>query len=149
MDKLKRSCGTCTKCCEGWLTGEAHGKKFAPGTPCHFKSATGCAIYDERPENPCKTFACQWLIDEQIPEWMKPDIVDLIILKRKYDEHDVVELIEAGSKLDSRILSWFFMHWVEGRIDNLKYSINGGANLIHRNTETKKEPEETSEKPNE
>ena len=56
----ERACDGCTRCCEGWLTGIAYGYEFYPGKKCHFLSSKNCTIYPIRPDNPCKTFQCQW-----------------------------------------------------------------------------------------
>lgn len=77
-----RECNGCTACCEGWLSGEAHGHYFQPGRPCHFKCEGGCSIYEKRPENPCKTFICEWLVNPELPEWMKPSVSKVITMKK-------------------------------------------------------------------
>ena len=51
-----RSCGDCTACCEGWLS--AKDLKMWAGKACEHKTAAGCGIYADRPENPCKAFQC-------------------------------------------------------------------------------------------
>ena len=64
---MKRECGTCTKCCEGWLTGEALGHNFYPGKPCHFLAVNkGCTVYAKRPKDPCSSYKCAWLANEDI-----------------------------------------------------------------------------------
>ena len=30
-----RTCGDCTKCCEGYMSGVVFGKPFYAGNPCH------------------------------------------------------------------------------------------------------------------
>ena len=51
-----------------------------PGKPCRHKRADGCAIYDTRPEKPCRTFSCAWLLDElSYPEAMRPDKSKVIL----------------------------------------------------------------------
>ena len=42
---FQRNCNNCTKCCEGWLSGEVNGYSFYPGRPCHFMKCDGCSIY--------------------------------------------------------------------------------------------------------
>jgi len=42
----ERTCGGCTACCDGWLTGNILGHELAPGKPCHFRGDGGCTIYD-------------------------------------------------------------------------------------------------------
>ena len=63
----KRSCGSCTKCCEGWLSGEALGHKFYPGKPCHFIAiGKGCSVYAKRPQEPCVSYKCGWISNEAV-----------------------------------------------------------------------------------
>ena len=75
-----RSCDGCTKCCEGYLTGEIQGKQMGLGQPCFLvQIGKGCNDYENRPEFPCKAFQCEWLINESIPENLKPSFSNLII----------------------------------------------------------------------
>ena len=127
---MGRSCDGCTKCCEGWLWSEAYGHKFWPGRPCHFMCEKGCSIYENRPIDPCKNFKCEWLENNNIPEWMKPSVSNVIIYKRNEDGKDLLEFTEAGSRLDPRILSWIFMNFVDEKIGNVKYQLDGGWNYI-------------------
>ena len=103
MDKPTRSCGTCTKCCEGWLEGDAHGHVFKPGTPCYFLIQNkGCTIYSDRPEHPCKSFKCVWLADESIPDWIKPEISGTVPMIYKNN----LTLIDAGNSIKPEVLEW-------------------------------------------
>ena len=122
-----RECGTCTKCCEGWLKGEIYGNKMMPGLPCHFKKETSCAIYENRPQHPCKDFVCEWLVDLSIPEWMKPNISNVIIKKDLINNINYLNVVEAGSKLQSEVLNWAFASLVMGKYKNIKFTINGGT----------------------
>jgi hypothetical protein len=110
----KRECGSCTKCCEGWLFGQVKGQHFQAGRPCHFKGENGCTIYEDRPENPCKLYTCEWLVNKNIPEWMKPSSCNVIITKKQWKPgHYYWYVNEAGSKMDSVVLNWLFiMHSV-------------------------------------
>lgn len=129
MEQKKRECGSCTKCCEGWLSGEAYGHKFYAGRPCHFKMKNGCAIYENRPDNPCKSFQCEWLRNETIPAWMKPDEINAIIVTRNHDDLDYIELVEAGETLRSDVLSWMMQSALRHKY-NFSYDIKGGKNYI-------------------
>ena len=110
MDTPKRQCGSCTACCEGWLSGQAYGYAFYPGRPCHFKGAGCCSIYPDRPENPCKGFECVWLSKTlvELPEWMRPDLCGSIVLVNEWrDKEYALRVFETGKKIDSTVLSWF------------------------------------------
>lgn len=130
MPNLKRSCGSCTKCCEGWLTGEALGYSFFPGNPCHFVAVgKGCTVYSKRPKEPCKSYKCSWLINGDLPEWMKPDEVNAIVDFRETDGILYMQVIEAGSVLESRVLSWLIQYALRSKY-NFLWSINGEKNWI-------------------
>jgi hypothetical protein len=125
---MNRTCGTCAKCCEGWLSGEAYGHKFFRGRPCFFLNKT-CSIYDTRPESPCRTYKCAWLDELQFPEWMKPDLVNVIINRAIYKDIKYYVLVESGSLLDVKVLSWM-IQWALNNNQNLMYYIDGGVNRI-------------------
>ena len=123
-----RSCGTCTKCCEGWLHGEVNGQQFYPGVPCVYL-AGNCTIYKNRPENPCKAFVCEWLADTSIPEWMKPDRSQVILIRHE----DSVEMIECGQLLHAQPLEWFMTAYITGKYDNITYRIHNHPRTIRSN----------------
>lgn len=128
-EKIKRSCGDCTECCQGWLHGEAKGHFFYKGKPCHFIDRNGCSIYEDRPENPCKSFFCNWLVDEKIPMWLKPNLSKVIITNRKNEMFTYWKVTEAGSVISSRVLNWLIQHAMANNI-NLEYFVEGGVNRI-------------------
>ena len=122
----ERFCNGCAKCCEGWLQGEAYGHAFYKGRPCFFLNKT-CSIYDTRPENPCRTFKCSWLAEDIFPHWMKPDLVNIIIVKREVENIIFYEVVEAGSTMDSKTLNWL-VQWAINTGNNIVYQIEGGPN---------------------
>ena len=102
-----RSCDGCTKCCEGNLSSEINGRKVDKNNPCYLVDiGRGCNDYENRPDLPCKVFQCEWLVNELIPEDLKPSKSNTIILKRYTDKNTYLELIEAGEKLNSEVLTW-------------------------------------------
>lgn len=122
----KRECGSCTKCCEGHLTGAALGHAFYKGKPCHFIAiGKGCTVYAKRPKDPCMSYKCAWLTNEDIPEWMKPDQVNAIIDEREINGIHWIDVKEAGSVLQSKILTWFIQYALENN-KNLHWTIEGG-----------------------
>lgn len=124
----KRSCGDCTKCCEGWLSGEALGHKFYLGRPCHFLAiGKGCTIYAKRPKEPCQTYKCGWLQSEDIPEWMKPSEINAIIDFCNINEIPYLRVKEAGEVLSSKVLTWIIQYALRNKL-NLYWEVNGGAN---------------------
>jgi len=126
-----RECDGCTKCCEGWLHGEAYGHAFFRGRPCFFLSKK-CTIYEDRPERPCRSFVCGWKSEDIFPQWMKPDLANVIINKVSHNNVSYYVLVEAGSKLDSSVLSWM-IQWALNTNNNLLYYIDGGINRIGSN----------------
>lgn len=127
---VKRECGSCTKCCEGWITGEALGYKFDLGKPCHFIAiGKGCTVYANRPKDPCINYKCGWLSNPDIPEWMKPDSANCIVSYKNDNGIIFMELTEAGQTLRSDVLSWTIQYALSNNI-NFVWTINGGANWI-------------------
>ena len=116
--EIKRNCDGCTACCEGWLSGKAYDKEFFSGTPCYYKCESGCSIYENRPENPCKSYLCGWMKNLDFPELFKPSVSKVIITGR-YDEKlnkEFIEVLEMGEKIDSSILSWLFQYFLKTKI---------------------------------
>ncbi len=127
---VKRTCGTCTKCCDGILEGKALGHTFYKGKPCHFVAiGKGCTVYAKRPKDPCITYKCSWLVNEDIPEWMKPNDIDAIIDIRQLDQYQYISLKEAGSPMQARVLSWFFQYVLTKGL-NAVWEVNGGLNWV-------------------
>ena len=127
---ISRSCNGCTACCEGWLHGEAHSHKFWPGRKCHYVSETGCTIYEQRPHDPCQIFKCEWLIDGNFPEWLKPSLSKVIFVRRNFQGFNYIHAVEAGGKMESEVLSWLIMAYLDGKLTNVVYNLNGGTNII-------------------
>jgi hypothetical protein len=124
-----RDCGSCRKCCEGWLSGEAYGHKFYKGIPC-FYLGDKCSIYHKRPKEPCKNYICAWKKYEEVfPEWMKPDLINAIISEKIKGDMWYFEVMEAGKILDVRVLNWMII-WALRNSKNLVYYIDSGVNYI-------------------
>jgi hypothetical protein len=119
----ERHCGDCKACCEGWLSGKIYNIDMYPGKPCHFVCETGCSIYKDRPEDPCKNYGCLWLEDTNVPGWMKPNKCGVILTHKKIKNIDYIEATETYKKMESEILSWLVMQFVNHNI-NVCYSID-------------------------
>ena len=52
----RRSCGTCTACCDAVGVEDIKKPEF---TPCKHLCGSGCGIYRDRPEQ-CRTYLCAW-----------------------------------------------------------------------------------------
>ncbi len=127
--KPTRECGTCTRCCEGYMFGEVYGNQFYNGRPCHYVSpGKGCTIHEERPDM-CRGFKCGWLIDSRIPEWMKPELTNAMPFFTSVNGIPYLSLMEVGAKLDSKVLSWVLLFALENNY-NFVYQVDGGLNVI-------------------
>ena len=124
--EYKRSCDGCTKCCDGWLEGFVYDKRFFPGNKCHFVTCNGCAIYEKRPDNPCKNYRCQWLDNLDLPEWLKPDVANVIITAREMKGIKYWEMIETGENVEGAVLNNVMTYCLRNRI-NLKYQVHQGG----------------------
>lgn len=105
-----RDCGTCTACCEGWLRSTV--TDMYPGKPCQHCTAQGCAIYESRPEDPCKLFSCGWLKDDSpLPEDMRPDKSGVIVLfDRKWEGWQVIKAIPVGPSIPEPSQRWLMQY---------------------------------------
>jgi hypothetical protein len=128
-----RSCGECTKCCEGHLRGDielSDGRKSWIGQeddgklhPCGFlNQGVGCGAYEERPLIPCKAFKCDWLTNPDMPESFKPSNSNAIFSTRTVNGHTYTKIIEAGRKLDSEVLSWAIQYYLS-RGENFSWRV--------------------------
>jgi hypothetical protein len=127
--RLNRSCGTCTRCCEGYFSGEVNGHVFYNGRPCHYvDKGVGCTIHEERPEM-CRAFKCGWLLDPRIPEWLKPELSNVIIAYPAIGDIPYMSVLESGENISASTLSWIILFALENSY-NLLYEVNGGQNVI-------------------
>jgi hypothetical protein len=126
----KRECGNCTKCCEGWLSGQALGHKFYGGRPCHFISTgKGCTVYAQRPKDPCMVFKCEWLNNSNIPEWFKPNEINAIVKISQVNGIEYLSVIEAGIFLQSKVLSWLIQYALTNEL-NFAWQVEGEFNWL-------------------
>lgn len=124
-----RSCKDCTKCCDGTLKANIRGYEMDFGKPCFFvESGKGCKDYENRPKT-CRDFQCEWLVNPDIPIELAPNRVNAMFSTHEEDGISHLALTEAGSKLDSEVLTWALMYAMNKNI-NLLWSCNGGAFYI-------------------
>jgi hypothetical protein len=101
----KRECGTCTKCCEGWLSADIKGHKMFPGKPCFFiEQGVGCKDYEGRPEDPCKGFECGWKEIEEMPDEFRPEVSGCIMSYK--EKANSWTLNKAPNNPSPQLLSW-------------------------------------------
>lgn len=79
-----------------------------PGRPCVHCTGRGCAIYPDRPENPCASFKCGWLQeDSPMPEELRPDRSGaIVILNRQWRRWRVIVAIPNGPEIPPETLEW-------------------------------------------
>ena len=111
MKSQKRSCGTCTVCCEGWLVINVESVKSYPGNPCKYVlSGKGCGIYESRPCDPCRNFYCSWVADTEgkFPEWMKPKKSNAIVMQDKlpWNSKMLDLVVPVGPEIPHKTLTW-------------------------------------------
>lgn len=102
----QRKCDSCTACCEGWLSSTT--VKMSPGSPCQHCTARGCAIYESRPQEPCRNFECAWLQQgSQLPDDFRPDVCGAIVmLDRKWHGREVIRAFPTGEDIPAPTLEW-------------------------------------------
>jgi hypothetical protein len=126
-----RSCGECSKCCEGWLPGEAYGHTYYRGKPCFFLNKN-CTIYEFRPDtknSPCRTFNCEWLSQDLFPHWMKPNLSNVIITKRQVQGIQYYYIVETDVVINAMTLNWL-IRWAFETKNNILYFIQGGQHRL-------------------
>jgi uncharacterized cysteine cluster protein YcgN (CxxCxxCC family) len=126
----ERTCGECTMCCQGWLSGEAYEYVFTKNHPCHFLDKCGdkCTIYSIRPQV-CQDFKCEWLRQPvAFPLWMKPSLTNVIVTWRiethNNEEFGYWSVRECGEKIDSNVLNWLIQQAIQHEI-NIRYEVDG------------------------
>jgi hypothetical protein len=125
--QAQRSCGSCTACCDGWLQIEVRGHVVRRGQPCPFSVAHQCAIYPERPQDPCREFVCGWLVaSSPLPDWMRPDRADMIMLAANFfwRGFPVDVLVPVGARPRQKALDWLKTFCAENK-RLLLYQIDG------------------------
>lgn len=131
----ERTCGTCTECCNGYLTAQVYEYQLGANNPCHFLDLCEkkCSIYENRPQL-CKDYKCAWLdMKVLIPNWMKPEYSKVIITPRNINFNgkpiEFWAVIECGQTMSSEVLNWVFRTCKMLGI-NLTYKLNGADYYI-------------------
>ena len=149
-----RECDGCTKCCEwrtdhdepffngametNYITSKIqpedtdYSNRIYGGIPCHYcKVGDGCSIWEERhiyAKSFCNaSYDCGWKREEnlkKIPEWMKPDKSDVIIVPKKWTGGEYWSVVECGVTIRSDVLNWLICYCTENGV-NLQYRVNG------------------------
>lgn len=131
---MPRECGSCTKCCEGWLRGEVRGIEFHEGKACHFldKKKHRCKIYEDRPEVPCRSFSCEWLRNPEFPDELYPLSCDVITSYKYREGITYIEAKEAGKPIDASTLNSLLKYCIQKDL-NVVYQVNDVWHYIGSN----------------
>jgi hypothetical protein len=130
---MARQCGTCTKCCDGTLSGSINGHEMGFGKPCYYLTiGKGCNIYENRPQEPCKRYECAWISDENIPDFMKPENSNCILDYKEENKIKYLRLTESTIPYTAEVLSWCINY---AKLNNLNFawSINKKSYYIKNN----------------
>lgn len=115
---MSRSCGDCTRCCEGHLYADVKGHIMSPGNPCPIlQIGKGCSDYENRPENPCRTFNCQWISNPQVPEDLYPKTSGVLITVQQINDIKFMKLHCAPNEPTADQLTWFIMYGLKNKIN--------------------------------
>jgi hypothetical protein len=99
------------------------------GQPCYYKGDGCCSIYEDRPEQPCKAFKCEWLTNEEYPAWMKPSLSHSLHTKRIYtdengNQYEYLEAVEAGKPISTEVLFFCMLQYFKTNMP-FRIQING------------------------
>jgi hypothetical protein len=128
--EMRRECGDCSMCCEGHLNAVIHGIPMSKGRPCHFLGKCdggGCTIYEDRPPL-CEAYQCLWKYTPTLPEWMKPNLSDVIMAYHEEEMNgeqvEYLTLREGNNTIRSDVLNYVLRLCLEHN-KNLEYECNG------------------------
>ncbi|MDX1555186.1 MAG: hypothetical protein R3212_04100 [Xanthomonadales bacterium] len=98
----------CFACCQGWMTAEVLGNELKAGQGCPHASEKGCGVYSIRPEVPCRSFVCSWLVEgSPLPDWMRPDQCGaIVLLSLPWEEELVISAVPVGKAIPERTMNW-------------------------------------------
>lgn len=96
---------------------------MTPGKPCQHCTTEGCAIYENRPKNPCQTYRCAWLREDGgLPDEFRPDLCGAIVsLNRKWNDWVVMHAAPVGAVIPPETLEWI-----------MAYAVKRGIPLIYQ-----------------
>lgn len=111
-----RTCDDCNECCNGILTFEDNNIIVTDNKKC-FKLVDGnCSIYETRPKT-CKDFLCTFLLDEGLPDWLRPNKCGFILSERE----DRIILSQCKNiSIDNEALLWIIWWTNSHRKTNLE-----------------------------
>lgn len=91
---MSKSCGDCGLCCK--LMGVQALNKPPVKWCVHFRRASGCGIYQDRPTD-CRVFNCLWLLaDDRLGEAWKPTVAGFLMHSEDEGRRLIVECDPAA-----------------------------------------------------
>ncbi len=110
---MARDCGGCTFCCKHMNVPELD---KPAGTWCrHCRIGVGCGNYEERVEA-CFVFRCQWLIDEAMPDELRPDRSGAMVWGAAEPTHGMIAAVMVDQGRHDRILRKDFLDYLRRRV---------------------------------
>ena len=83
-----KDCGDCGLCCK--LMGVSSLAKPPAKWCVHFRRASGCGIYEDRPHD-CRVFNCTWLLSDALDGTWKPSIAGFVLHTEQAGKRLIVE----------------------------------------------------------
>ena len=82
-----------------------------PGVACQHCTASGCAIYERRPVEPCREFVCAWLMQPSpLPDHMRPDQCGAIVKwRQKWKQWWIIQALPVGETIPQATLDYLMM----------------------------------------
>jgi len=125
----KKECGTCTRCCDGTISGDVKGHLMYTGKPCFFLEIGGtCTDYENRPLHPCKVYKCLWLEFEDVPDYIKPENANAIIDIDIYKGKKYLRLTRSNNDYPSDVLTYAINY---AKYNNLPFIWNDNLGAIN------------------
>lgn len=101
------------------------GNEVYPGKPCPYSTGHNCAIYENRPEYPCRKFECGWLQkNSPLPEEYRPDKIGIIFVIAEWRGNPIYVLTPAGRDPEDHVLQWV-SNWSREVRRPFLYQMNG------------------------
>lgn len=113
----QRTCGSCTLCCK--IVSVVDLQKPAMTWCQHCNIGRGCRIYEQKPAS-CVSFDCMWLVNEWIPDSLRPDRCK-IVFEGLYGTKVVLALLNKGN--DEAYRQEPAWSLIEHLINRLGYSV--------------------------
>lgn len=134
VDTLGRPCDGCVRCCEGWLTTKIFETALGPMEGgCKYLGIKGCNIYEQRPTDPCKVFQCVWKENSSIPEFMKPNKSNIIMLLRYIEPFYYYRMVRTG-EVDPKVFEWAKEYSLTGK-NLIAYDLNNRLMIYSQSAE--------------